>query len=143
MAVERTLSIIKPDGVERNLIGPILSKFEAAGLKVVGAKLVHLSRREAEQFYAVHSERGFFGELVEFMSRSPVFVSALEGDNAVQKNRDIMGATNPANAAPGTIRKEFALSIGENTVHGSDSLENAAVEIAFFFSGTELHGPRR
>ena len=142
MAVERTLSIIKPDGVERNLIGKVLTKFEENGLKVVAGRLIHLSRREAEQFYWVHRERGFFGELVEFMSRGPVFVSCLEGENAVQKNRDIMGATNPANAAPGTIRKEFALSIGENTVHGSDSAENAAIEIAFFFSGTEIHGAR-
>jgi nucleoside-diphosphate kinase len=142
MAIERTLSIIKPDGVERNLIGKVLTKFEDAGLKVVGARLIHLSVREAELFYAVHSERGFFGELVEFMSRSAVFVTVLEGENAVAANRDIMGATNPANAAEGTIRKEFALSIGENTVHGSDSLENAANEIAFFFSGTELHGAR-
>jgi len=142
MAIERTLSIIKPDGVERNLIGKVLTKFEDAGLKVVGARLMHLSVREAELFYAVHSERGFFGELVEFMSRSAVFVTVLEGENAVAANRDIMGATNPANAAEGTIRKEFALSIGENTVHGSDSLETAANEIAFFFSGTELHGAR-
>ncbi|NQW62142.1 MAG: nucleoside-diphosphate kinase [Deltaproteobacteria bacterium] len=142
MAIERTLSIIKPDGVERNLIGKVLTKFEDAGLKVVGARLIHLSVREAELFYSVHSERGFFGELVEFMSRSAVFVTVLEGENAVAANRDIMGATNPANAAEGTIRKEFALSIGENTVHGSDSLENAANEIAFFFSGTELHGAR-
>ena len=140
MAIERTLSIIKPDGVERNLIGKVLTKFEDNGLKVIGGRLIHLSRREAELFYWVHRERGFFGELVEFMSRSAVFVSVLEGENAVAKNRDIMGATNPANAAEGTIRKEFALSIGENTVHGSDSLENAANEIAFFFSGTELHG---
>lgn len=142
MAIERTLSIIKPDGVERNLIGKVLTKFEDAGLKVVGARLMHLSVREAELFYCVHRERGFFGELVEFMSRSAVFVTVLEGENAVAANRDIMGATNPANAAEGTIRKEFALSIGENTVHGSDSLENAANEIAFFFSGTELHGAR-
>jgi nucleoside-diphosphate kinase len=142
MAIERTLSIIKPDGVERNLIGKVLTKFEDAGLKVVGGRLIHLSVREAELFYWVHRERGFFGELVEFMSRSAVFVSVLEGENAVAANRDIMGATNPANAAEGTIRKEFALSIGENTVHGSDSLENAANEIAFFFSGTELHGAR-
>ena len=142
MAIERTLSIIKPDGVERNLIGKVLTKFEDAGLKVVGARLMHLSGREAELFYWVHRERGFFGELVEFMSRSAVFVTVLEGENAVAANRDIMGATNPANAAEGTIRKEFALSIGENTVHGSDSLENAANEIAFFFSGTELHGAR-
>ena len=117
MAIERTLSIIKPDGVERNLIGKVLTKFEDAGLKVVGARLMHLSVREAELFYWVHRERGFFGELVEFMSRSAVFVTVLEGENAVAANR-------------------------ENTVHGSDSLENAANEIAFFFSGTELHGAR-
>lgn len=139
MATERTLSIIKPDGVERNLIGAILARFEAAGLRIAAGKLVHLSEREAQAFYAVHSERPFFGELVEFMSRSPVFVSVLEGEGAIAKNRDIMGATNPAQAAEGTIRKDFALSIGENTVHGSDAAETAAQEIAFFFSGTELH----
>ena len=140
MAIERTLSIIKPDGVERNLIGKILSVYEAAGLKIVAARLIHLSRQEAEQFYAVHSERPFFGELVDFMTRSPVFVSILEGENAVQLHRDTMGATNPANAAEGTVRKQFALSIGENTVHGSDAAETAAEEISFFFSGRQIYG---
>lgn len=140
MAVERTLSIIKPDGVERNLVGQILARFESKGLKVVAAKLIHLSDREARAFYAEHSERGFFGELVEFMSRSPVLVSVLEGEGAIAANRDIMGATNPANADAGTIRKDFALSVGENTVHGSDSAASAAREIAFFFAGTEIHG---
>jgi nucleoside-diphosphate kinase len=139
MAIERTLSIIKPDGVQRNLIGRILDRFEKAGLTIVGGKLVHLSRIEAEGFYAVHRARPFFGELVDFMVSGPVFISVLEGENAVIANRDLMGATNPANAAEGTIRKDFSLSIGENTVHGSDSLENAAIEIAYFFATTELH----
>lgn len=142
MAIERTLSIIKPDGVERNLIGKIIATYEAAGLKVVAARLVHLSKAEAEKFYAVHSERPFFGELVEFMTRTPVFVSVLEGENAIQLHRDTMGATNPANAAEGTVRKMFALSIGENTVHGSDAAETAAEEIAFFFPGCNIYGAR-
>ena len=140
MATERTLSIIKPDGVERNLIGKILAQFEEAGLKIVAGRLVHLSQHEAEAFYGVHRERPFFGELVEFMTRSPVFISVLEGDNAIARNRDIMGATNPANAAEGTIRKNFALSIGENTVHGSDGPDTAAQEIAFFFPGCQVYG---
>jgi nucleoside-diphosphate kinase len=138
MAIERTLSIIKPDGTKRNLIGKVLAKFEEAGLRIVGAKLVQLSRAEAEGFYAVHSHRPFFGELVDFMISGPVLISVLEGENAVVANRDIMGATNPKDAAPGTVRAEFAQSIGENTVHGSDSLENAGIEIAYFFAKTEL-----
>lgn len=138
MAIERTLSIIKPDGTKRNLVGKVLTKFEEAGLRIVGAKLAQLSRAEAEGFYAVHSHRPFFGELVDFMISGPVLISVLEGDNAVLRNRDIMGATNPKDAAPGTIRADFAESIGENTVHGSDSLENAGIEIAYFFAKTEL-----
>jgi nucleoside-diphosphate kinase len=138
MAIERTLSIIKPDGTKRNLIGKVLAKFEDAGLRIVGAKLVQLSRAEAEGFYAVHSHRPFFGELVDFMISGPVLISVLEGEDAVLRNRDIMGATNPKDAAPGTVRAEFAQSIGENTVHGSDSLENAGIEIAYFFAKTEL-----
>jgi nucleoside-diphosphate kinase len=138
MAIERTLSIIKPDGTKRNLVGKVLAKFEEAGLRIVGAKLAQLSRAEAEGFYAVHSHRPFFGELVDFMISGPVLISVLEGENAVLRNRDIMGATNPKDAAPGTIRAEFAQSIGENTVHGSDSLENAGTEIAYFFAKTEL-----
>lgn len=138
MAIETTLSIIKPDAVERNLIGAIVGKFEEAGLRPVGMRRVHLSTAEAGAFYAVHAERPFFGELVEFMTRSPVVVMALRGENAVARNREIMGATNPADAADGTIRKLYANSIGENSVHGSDSLENAAIEVGFFFRGTEL-----
>ncbi|MFT6397770.1 MAG: nucleoside-diphosphate kinase [Bradymonadia bacterium] len=136
--MERTFSIIKPDGVERNLCGEILRRFEAAGLRVAATRLQHLSLKEAQGFYAVHSERPFFGELTEFMSRSPVLLTVLEGENAVAKNRDLMGATNPADAAAGTIRKDFAKSIGENTVHGSDAAETAAVEIAYFFRETEI-----
>lgn len=136
--MEQTLSIIKPDGVERNLIGSIVAKFEESGLRVAAMKKKHLSRREAEAFYAVHSERPFFGELVDFMMRSPVVVMCLEGDNAIARNREIMGATNPAEAADGTIRKLFAKSIGENTVHGSDAPETAKEEVAFFFAGTEI-----
>ncbi len=140
MAIERTLSIIKPDGVERNLIGSILKRFEDAGLKVAAARLSHLSQQEAEGFYAVHSERPFFGELVEFMTRSPVFISVLEGENAILRNREIMGATNPAEAAEGTIRKDFAKSIGENTVHGSDGPDTARDEIAYFFPSSQVYG---
>ena len=140
MAIERTLSIIKPDAVAKNVIGQIYARFEAAGLKVVAAKMVHLSRGEAEQFYAVHKERPFFKDLVDFMVSGPVMIQALEGEGAIAKNREVMGATDPAAAAEGTIRKEFALSKGENSVHGSDSPESAAREIAFFFSGLELVG---
>lgn len=138
MALERTLSIIKPDGVKRNLIGQIFSRFEASDLRIVATKMLHLSLREAEGFYAVHRERPFYGELTKFMSSGPVMVSVLEGDNAINLHRDVMGATNPAQAAEGTIRKDFALSIGENTVHGSDAPETAATEIAYFFADTEI-----
>ena len=138
MAVERTLSIIKPDAVAKNVIGQIYARFEAAGLKVVAARMAHLSRGEAEQFYAVHKERPFFKDLVEFMISGPVFVQALEGENAIAKNRDLMGATDPKKAAPGTIRADFADSIDANAVHGSDSVENAAIEIAYFFPATDV-----
>ncbi|MBS2028274.1 MAG: nucleoside-diphosphate kinase [Deltaproteobacteria bacterium] len=138
MAIEKTFSIIKPDGVERGLVGKIIAVFEEKGLRPVGLRMQHLSRKEAEGFYAVHKERGFFGELCEFMTRSPVVLMVLEGENAVAKNREIMGATDPAKADAGTIRKMFAKSIGENTVHGSDSLDNAKIEIAYFFRTTEL-----
>ena len=138
MAVERTLSIIKPDAVAKNVIGEILARFEKAGLKIVAARMAWLSRAEAEGFYAVHRERPFFRDLVEFMTSGPVMIQVLEGDNAVTKNRDLMGATNPKDAAPGTIRADFAQSIDANAVHGSDSLENAAIETAYFFSATEL-----
>ena len=133
MASERTLSIIKPDATEANNIGNILALIEKAGLKIVEMKMLHLTKEQAEGFYAVHKERPFFGELVEFMTRSPVVVSALEGENAVAKYREVMGATNPAEAAEGTIRKLYAKDIGENSVHGSDSLENAKIEINYFF----------
>jgi nucleoside-diphosphate kinase len=138
MAIERTLSIIKPDGVARNLVGQVLSRFEAAGLKVVALRMHQLSQAEAEGFYAVHSHRPFFGELVDFMVSGPVFISVLEGEGAIAKNRDLMGATDPKKADPGTIRADFSLSIGENTVHGSDGAETAANEIAYFFAATEL-----
>ncbi len=138
MAAERTLSIIKPDATRRNLTGKINAKFEEAGLRIVGQKRLQLSEAQAGAFYAVHKERPFYKDLVSFMISGPVVVQVLEGENAVAKNREIMGATNPANAAPGTIRKEFAESIEANSVHGSDSAENAATEIAFFFAGTEI-----
>ena len=138
MAVERTLSIIKPDATRRNLTGKIIAKFEDAGLKVVASRRLKLSQADAEAFYGVHKERPFFKDLVSFMISGPVVVQVLEGEGAIQKNRDVMGATNPANAAAGTIRKDFAESIEANSVHGSDSAENAAVEIAFFFAGTEI-----
>ena len=131
--MEKTLSIIKPDCVKKNVIGQILARFEGAGLKIVAAKMVHLSREEAMQFYHIHRERPFFKDLVDFMISGPIFVSVLQGPNAVQKNRDLMGATDPQKAAPGTIRKDFADSIDANAVHGSDSLENAKTEINFFF----------
>ncbi|MDP8568449.1 nucleoside-diphosphate kinase [Methylophilus aquaticus] len=133
MALERTLSIIKPDAVAKNVIGQIYTRFENAGLKVVAAKMVQLSQAEAEGFYAVHKERPFFNDLVKFMISGPVMIQALEGENAVLKNRELMGATNPKDAAPGTIRADFADSIDANAVHGSDSLENAAIEIKYFF----------
>jgi len=138
MAIESTLSIIKPDAVERNLIGKINTKFESAGLKIVASKMLQLSEKNAQDFYAVHNQRPFFKDLVKFMTSGPVLIQVLKGENAVAKNRDIMGATNPTNAEAGTIRKEFALSIEANSVHGSDSLENAKNEIAFFFAQTEI-----
>ena len=140
MAVTRTFSIIKPDATKRNLTGAVTKKLEEAGLRVVASKRIRMTREQAEGFYAVHSERPFFGELCEFMMSEPVVVQVLEGEDAVKRNRDIMGATNPAEAAEGTIRKEYALSIGENSVHGSDSDENAAIEIAFFFKPEEIVG---
>lgn len=140
MALEQTFSIIKPDATKRNLTGAINAMFEKAGLRIVAQKRIHMTQTQAETFYAVHSERPFFGELVEFMTSAPVVVQVLEGENAVLAHREVMGATNPAEAADGTVRKEFALSIGENSVHGSDSLENAAIEIAQFFSGNEIVG---
>jgi nucleoside-diphosphate kinase len=139
MAVERTLSIIKPDATRRNLTGKIIAKFEDAGLRVVASRRMRLSRADAEAFYAVHKERPFFGELVEFMISGPVVVQVLEGEGAIQKNRDVMGATNPEKAAPGTIRKEFAESMGANSVHGSDAPETAANEIKFFFRDLDIH----
>ena len=138
MAVERTLSIIKPDAVAKNVISKIYSRFESNGLKIVAAKMKHLSREEAEGFYAVHKERPFFAELVKFMTSGPVMVQVLEGENAVAKNRELMGATNPKEAAPGTIRADFASSIDANAVHGSDSLANAAIEVAYFFGEQEI-----
>jgi nucleoside-diphosphate kinase len=140
MAAERTFSILKPDATARNLTGAINAVIEKAGLRIIAQKRIRMTRQEAETFYAVHKERPFFGELVEFMTSGPVVVQVLEGDNAVAKYREIMGATNPANAAEGTIRKQFAQSMGENSVHGSDSPENARIEIAHFFSGNEIVG---
>ena len=138
MAIERTISIIKPDAVAKNVIGEIYSRFEKAGLRIVAAKMVHLSREQAEGFYAVHKERPFFNDLVGFMISGPVVVQVLEGENAIARNRDVMGATNPKDAAPGTIRADFAVSIDENAVHGSDGPETAAQEIAYFFQPNEL-----
>lgn len=138
MTLERTLSIIKPDGVKRGVIGNILNRFESAGLKIAATKMLHLSKKEAEGFYAVHSDKPFFAELTDFMSSGPVVVTVLEGEDAIAQNRKIMGATNPKNADPGTIRADYADSVGENTVHGSDAPETAAVEIAYFFASTEL-----
>lgn len=140
MAIEYTLSIIKPDATNRNLTGKINTKFEDAGLKIVAQKMMHLSQKTAGDFYAVHRERPFYNNLVKIMTSGPVVVQVLKGENAVLKNREIMGATNPANADAGTIRKEFALSIEANSVHGSDSLENAKTEIAFFFATNEIVG---
>lgn len=142
MAMERTLSIIKPDGVSRNLIGAIVGMFEKEGLQVVASRMQILSKHEAEGFYAVHRERPFFGELVQFMCSGPVLLMVLEGEGAIAKNRQIMGATNPKDAAPGTIRKLYSLSIGENTVHGSDAPDTAAFEISWFFKGSDIvsHG---
>ena len=140
MAIQRTFSIIKPDATKRNLTGAVTKMLEDGGLRVVASKRIRMSQEQAEGFYAVHKERPFFGELVEFMMSEPVVVQVLEGEDAVARNREIMGATNPEEAAPGTIRKEYALSIGENSVHGSDSLENAEIEIKFFFNDDEIVG---
>ena len=138
MSLEQTFSIIKPDAIRRNLVGKILSRFEEKGLRIVATKMIHMSKSEAESFYAVHSGRPFFSELTELMSSGPVVVSILEGENAVLYHRKIMGATNPDDADEGTIRSDYAVSLGENTVHGSDSLENAAIESSYFFSKTEI-----
>ncbi|WP_373008843.1 nucleoside-diphosphate kinase [Hyphomonas sp.] len=140
MAVQRTFSIIKPDATQRNLTGAVNAVIEKAGLRIVAQRRIHMSQAQAEQFYGVHKERPFFGELVEFMTSAPVVVQVLEADDAVAKYRDVMGATNPADAADGTIRKLFALSIGENSVHGSDSEENAGIEIAQFFTADQIVG---
>lgn len=140
MAIERTFSMIKPDATKRNITGKIVDRLESAGLKVVAQKRIQITKAQAEAFYGVHRERPFFGELVETMTSGPVVVQVLEGENAILKNREVMGATNPAQAAEGTIRKDFALSIGENSVHGSDAPETAAQEIAFFFATSEIVG---
>lgn len=140
MAIERTFSMIKPDATKRNITGQVLAKLEAAGLRVVAQKRIHMSLAQAQGFYAVHKDRPFFAELTEMMSSGPTIVQVLEGENAIAKNREVMGATNPADAAAGTIRKEHALSIGENTVHGSDAPETAAQEMAYFFSEIEIVG---
>ena len=138
MSIERTLSIVKPDGVARNLVGDVYRRFEAVGLRIVAARMIHLSQSQAESFYGVHRERPFFKDLVRFMTSGPVMVQVLEGENAVATNRDVMGATDPKKAAPGTIRADLAKSIDENIVHGSDAAETAAQEIAFFFSAIEI-----
>jgi len=138
MAIERTISIIKPDAVAKNVIGEIYARFEKAGLKIVAAKMLHLSKEQAEGFYAVHKERPFFKDLVSFMTSGPVMVQVLEGENAIAKNREVMGATNPKDAAPGTIRADFAVSIDENAVHGSDGPDTAKAEIAYFFKPEEI-----
>jgi len=140
MALERTFSIIKPDATRRNLTGKINAKFEDGGLRIAAQKRIHMTKEQAGAFYAVHASRPFYDELCDFMSSGPVVVQVLEGENAIARNREIMGATNPADAAPGTIRAEFAESVGENSVHGSDAPETAAVEIAYFFAGTEIVG---
>ncbi len=140
MAIQRTFSILKPDATRRNLTGAVNAVIEKAGLRIVAQKRIHMTTAQAQAFYAVHSARPFFGELVEFMTSAPVVVQVLEGENAIATYRDVMGATNPANAAEGTIRKLFALSVGENTAHGSDAAETAAIEIAQFFSGNEIVG---
>ena len=138
MATERTLSIIKPDGVAKNIIGEVYSRFEKGGLKIIAAKMLHLSRKQAEDFYAVHKARPFYNDLVSFMTSGPVMVQVLEGENAVAKNRELMGATNPKDAAPGTIRADFATTVDENVVHGSDAADTAKTEINFFFKPDEL-----
>jgi len=140
MAIERTLSIIKPDATKRNLTGKINAKFEEAGLRIIAQKRIHLSKDQAGVFYEVHAERPFYDELCDFMASEPVVVQVLEGEGAILKNREVMGATNPAEAAEGTVRAEYAKSVGENSVHGSDAPETAAVEIAYFFAGLELVG---
>jgi nucleoside-diphosphate kinase len=140
MALERTFSIIKPDATRRNITGKVIAKFEEAGLRVVASKRIRITRSQAEGFYEVHKERPFYRELVEYMISEPVVVQVLEGENAILKNREVMGATNPENAAPGTIRKEYALSVGENSVHGSDAPDTAAQEIKFFFTDDEIVG---
>lgn len=140
MAIERTFSIIKPDATRRNLTGAINAKFEAAGLRIIAQRRIKMTKEQAEKFYEVHKERPFYGELVDFMISEPVVVQVLEGEGAVAKNREVMGATNPKDAADGTVRKEFALSIGENSVHGSDSLENAQIEIVQFFTDADIPG---
>ncbi len=140
MAIERTLSIIKPDATKRNLTGKINAKFEEAGLRIIAQKRIHLSKDQAGVFYEVHAERPFYGELCDFMASEPVVVQVLEGEGAILKNREVMGATNPAEAAEGTVRAEYAESVGENSVHGSDAPETAAAEIAYFFAGLELVG---
>ena len=142
MTLERTLSIVKPDAVKKGVIGGIFGKYEGAGLRIIATKMKHLSLAEARAFYGVHSERPFFGSLVEFMTSGPVVISVLEGENAIAKNREVMGATDPSKAAEGTIRKSFASNIEQNAVHGSDAPETAKVEIGFFFAETELHSPR-
>jgi len=138
MAIERTLSIIKPDALEKNLIGEVVNRFEDSGLKPIAMRMVHMSEREAEGFYEVHEDEPFFDELIDFMTRGPSIVMVLEGENAIERNRTIMGATDPADADEGTIRSDFATDVGENTVHGSDSPENAAKEIRYFFSDVEI-----
>jgi nucleoside-diphosphate kinase len=138
MAIERTISIIKPDAVAKNVIGEIYSRFEKAGLQIIAARMLHMSKEQAGEFYAVHKERPFYGELVEYMTSGPIMVQVLEGENAIAKNRDVMGATNPAEAAPGTIRADFAEDITENAVHGSDGTDTARTEIAFFFSEDDI-----
>ena len=142
MAIERTLSIIKPDAVAKNVIGKIYSRFEDNGLRIIAARMLHLSREQAESFYAVHRERPFYNDLVEFMTSGPVMIQVLEGESAIAKNRELMGATNPKEAAPGTIRADFAESIDANAVHGSDAPETAAVEVAFFFPGMNVYSGR-
>ena len=138
MTIERTLSIIKPDGVAKNIMGKIYSRFEKAGLQIIAAKMLHLSKEQAGEFYAVHKERPFYGELIEFMTSGPVMVQVLEGKNAISKNREVMGATNPKEAAAGTIRADFAETVDENVVHGSDGPDTAKMEIAFFFQDNEI-----
>ena len=140
MSIEQTLSIIKPDAVGKNVIGRIMERFESAGLKIVACRMMHLSREQAETFYAVHRDKPFYGELVEYMISGPVIVQVLEGVEAIQKNRDVMGATNPADAAPGTIRAEFAASVQANAVHGSDGPDTAQQEISYFFHPTQIYG---